>query len=141
MTQREEGAAGEPAASRNSAPVSVVDSSPWAPLGQRAFRWLWLGMFIGYIGVWMQTVGAQWLLVDAPNAAGHVVSASWGSLGGLLRSALAALHGSGLLLRRSDLADRAHSRRTDAAGPSSCPYLHPGHRRGGAAPYMAGHDS
>ncbi|HEY6683404.1 MAG TPA: MFS transporter, partial [Propionibacteriaceae bacterium] len=72
MTQREEGAAGEPAASRNSAPVSVVDSSPWAPLGQRAFRWLWLGMFIGYIGVWMQTVGAQWLLVDAPNAAALV---------------------------------------------------------------------
>ena len=69
MTQGEEGPAGEPAAARNSAPVPVVDSSPWAPLGQRAFRWLWLGMFIGYIGVWMQTVGAQWLLVDAPNAA------------------------------------------------------------------------
>jgi MFS family permease len=69
MTQREEGAAGESAASRNSASVSVVDSSPWAPLGQRAFRWLWLGMFICYIGVWMQTVGAQWLLVDLPNAA------------------------------------------------------------------------
>ena len=72
MTQREDGAAGEPAASQNSAPVSVVDSSPWAPLGQRAFRWLWLGMFIAYIGVWMQTVGAQWLLVDAPNAAALV---------------------------------------------------------------------
>jgi MFS family permease len=69
MTQREEGAAGEPAASSTSASVPVVDSSPWAPLGQRAFRWLWLGMFICYIGVWMQTVGAQWLLVDAPNAA------------------------------------------------------------------------
>jgi MFS family permease len=72
MTQREEGAAGEPAASRDSASVPLVDSSPWAPLGQRAFRWLWLGMFIGYIGVWMQTVGAQWLLVDAPNAAALV---------------------------------------------------------------------
>src|SRR4029450_5450173 len=69
MTQGEEGAAGEPAASQNPASVAVVDSSPWAPLGQRAFRWLMLGMFIGYIGVWMQTVGAQWLLVDAPNAA------------------------------------------------------------------------
>jgi MFS family permease len=69
MTQHEEGAAGEPAASQNSASIAVVDSTPWAPLEQRAFRWLWLGMFIGYIGVWMQTVGAQWLLVDAPNAA------------------------------------------------------------------------
>jgi MFS family permease len=69
MTQHEEEAAGEPAASQNSASIAVVDSTPWAPLEQRAFRWLWLGMFIGYIGVWMQTVGAQWLLVDAPNAA------------------------------------------------------------------------
>jgi MFS family permease len=69
MTQREEGPAREPAAAQKSAPVPVVDSAPWAPLAQRAFRWLWLGMFICYIGVWMQTVGAQWLLVDAPNAA------------------------------------------------------------------------
>jgi MFS family permease len=29
-------------------------------------------MFISYIGAWMQTVGAQWLLVDAPNAAALV---------------------------------------------------------------------
>lgn len=43
-------------------------SSPWAPLARGAFRWLWVGMLFSWIGTWMQTVGAQWLLVDAPNA-------------------------------------------------------------------------
>jgi MFS family permease len=52
--------------------ASMPDSSAWAPLAQRAFRWLWLGMLISWIGTWMQTVGAQWLLVDAPNAAALV---------------------------------------------------------------------
>jgi MFS family permease len=70
MTQREDGGAGESAASGTPASAtSTTESSPWAPLGQRAFRWLWLGVFISYIGTWMQTVGAQWLLVDSPNAA------------------------------------------------------------------------
>src|SRR5437763_8582353 len=47
-------------------------SPAWAPLRQRAFRWLWLGMLISSVGTTMQTVGAQWLLVDAPNAAALV---------------------------------------------------------------------
>ncbi|MBD0292075.1 MAG: MFS transporter [Jiangellaceae bacterium] len=68
MTQREE-AAGKPAASTGAASPAVAASPPWAPLKQRAFRWLWLGMLISFIGAWMQVVGAQWLLVDAPNAA------------------------------------------------------------------------
>ena len=49
-----------------------AESSAWAPLRQRAFRWLWLGVLISWIGTWMQTVGAQWLLVDEPNAAALV---------------------------------------------------------------------
>jgi MFS family permease len=70
MTER-----GEPAgdaASGKTAAMPAADSSAWAPLAQRAFRWLWLGMLISWIGTWMQTVGAQWLLVDAPNAAALV---------------------------------------------------------------------
>lgn len=67
MTQHEPGAGGEPAGTLPS--VATADSSPWAPLAQGAFRWLWLGMLFSWIGTWMQTVGAQWLLVDAPNAA------------------------------------------------------------------------
>jgi MFS family permease len=33
------------------------------------FRWLWLAVLASNIGTWMQTVGAQWLLVGLPNAA------------------------------------------------------------------------
>jgi MFS family permease len=40
-----------------------------APFQNRAFRWLWIGILISWTGTWMQTVGAQWLVVDAPNAA------------------------------------------------------------------------
>jgi MFS family permease len=70
MTHQHEGGADEPAPSAPlSSATATAESSPWAPLGQRAFRWLWIGVFISYIGTWMQTVGAQWLLVDAPNAA------------------------------------------------------------------------
>ena len=50
---------------------SPADST-WAPLRQRTFRWLWLGVFVSTTGTWMQTVGAQWLLVDAPNPAALV---------------------------------------------------------------------
>ena len=60
------------AASGKAAATPVADSSAWAPLAQRAFRWLWLGMLISWIGTWGQTVGAQWLLVDSPNAAALV---------------------------------------------------------------------
>ena len=43
--------------------------SAWAPLRVQAFRALWIAQLFSMIGTWMQTVGAQWLLVDEPNAA------------------------------------------------------------------------
>ena len=49
-----------------------LESSPWAPLRQPIFAALWVGVLISGMGTWMQTVGAQWLLVDAPNAAALV---------------------------------------------------------------------
>lgn len=48
---------------------SAQDTSIWSPFAHRAFRWLWIGVFVSTVGTWMQTVGAQWLLVDLPNAA------------------------------------------------------------------------
>jgi MFS family permease len=70
MTHRGDGGVEEPAAAGTSASVPVApDSSAWAPFRQRVFRWLWVGVLFSWIGTWMQTVGAQWLLVDAPNAA------------------------------------------------------------------------
>ncbi|WP_075033966.1 MFS transporter [Streptomyces mirabilis] len=37
--------------------------SAWAPLAARVFRALWIAQLVSNIGSWMQTVGAQWLLV------------------------------------------------------------------------------
>jgi len=43
--------------------------STWAPLRVRLFRALWIATLVSNIGTWMQTVGAQWLLVNRPHAA------------------------------------------------------------------------
>src|ERR1700730_7375658 len=43
--------------------------SAWAPLRIRAFRELWLAALVSTVGTWMQTVGAQWLLVHQAHAA------------------------------------------------------------------------
>jgi MFS family permease len=48
---------------------AVVPASPFAPFRHRAFFWLWLGVVVASIGSWGQTVGAQWLFVNDPNAA------------------------------------------------------------------------
>ena len=47
----------------------VEAPSAWAPLRNSAFRALWFAQLGSMTGTWMQTVGAQWLLVDEPNAA------------------------------------------------------------------------
>ena len=52
--------------------TAALESSPWAPLRQRVFAWLWVGVLISGMGTWMQTLGAQWLLIDSPNAAAVV---------------------------------------------------------------------
>ncbi len=49
-----------------SPPVRV---SAWAPLRITIFRALFAAQLGSNIGNWMETVGAQWLLVDHPNAA------------------------------------------------------------------------
>jgi predicted MFS family arabinose efflux permease len=73
MTQGGNEAAGDSArAGRHASVLPADDSAAWAPLGQRAFRWLWLGVLLSNVGIWMQTVGAQWLLVHDPNAAALV---------------------------------------------------------------------
>jgi MFS family permease len=47
----------------------VATRSTWAPLRVQVFRWLWLASLVSNVGAWMQTVGAQWLLVHAAHAA------------------------------------------------------------------------
>jgi MFS family permease len=43
-------------------------TSALSPLRIATFRALWLAQLGSMIGTWMQTVGAQWLLIDEPNA-------------------------------------------------------------------------
>ena len=42
--------------------------STWAPLRSGLFRALWLAVLVSNVATWMQTVGAQWLLVSQPHA-------------------------------------------------------------------------
>lgn len=48
--------------------TSEKAGSAWAPLRVGVFRALWLAALVSNIGNWMQTVGAQWLLVQQPHA-------------------------------------------------------------------------
>src|SRR5687768_6363579 len=62
----------------------------WSPLRIVAFRALWLAQLASMIGTWMQTVGAQWLLIDEPDAATLVSLVQTASLLPMLLLALPA---------------------------------------------------
>jgi MFS family permease len=55
-----------------------------------AFRALWLAQLASMVGTWMQTVGAQWLLIDEPDAATLVSLVQTASLSPMLLLALPA---------------------------------------------------
>jgi len=44
-------------------------SPAWAPLRIGVFRALWIAALVSNVGTWMQTVGAQWLVVHDAHAA------------------------------------------------------------------------
>lgn len=46
------------------AAVTPNAASPWQPLRQRTFRWLWLASIASNIGTWMHEVGAGWLMTS-----------------------------------------------------------------------------
>jgi MFS family permease len=56
-----------PGAGRPPAPVSA-----WAPFRQRWFAAMWSAQFVSNIGSWMQTVGAQWLMLTLTGSATYV---------------------------------------------------------------------
>lgn len=43
--------------------------SAWAPLRHSVFRALWIAQTVSNVGTWMQTVGAQWLIVSLGGTA------------------------------------------------------------------------
>ncbi|MFI6265452.1 MFS transporter [Micromonospora sp. NPDC051006] len=67
------------------APVSA-----WAPLKTAVYRNLWLALLAANVGTWMQTVGAQWLLIDERNASTLVALVQTASLLPVLLLALPA---------------------------------------------------
>lgn len=48
--------------------MAVTAGSTWAPLASPVYRALWIAQFVSNLGTWMQTVGAQWMLVRDPRA-------------------------------------------------------------------------
>lgn len=48
--------------------LSFMNSDTWRPLGYPVFLGLWLAVLLTNIGNWMETVGAQWLIVSQPNS-------------------------------------------------------------------------
>ncbi|MEU5673551.1 MFS transporter [Micromonospora sp. NPDC047753] len=75
--------------------------SAWAPLRTAVYRNLWLALLAANIGTWMQTVGAQWLLINHSNASTLVALVQTASLLPVLLLALPA----GVL---ADSFDRRH---------------------------------
>lgn len=54
--------------------VSMSAERPGAlsPLAYRTFRWLWIAMTVSIVGIWMQSLGAQWFIVTQPDGAALV---------------------------------------------------------------------
>jgi len=72
-------------------------ASTWAPLRIGVFRALWLAVLVSNVATWMQTVGAQWLLVNQPHAsilvalvqtADYLPDMLFGIVGGVLADTL-----------------------------------------------------
>ncbi|MEH1164232.1 MFS transporter [Micromonospora sp. CPCC 205539] len=86
-----------------SAAAGLADrpASAWAPLRTAVYRNLWLALLAANIGTWMQTVGAQWLLIHHSNASTLVALVQTASLLPVLLLALPA----GVL---ADSFDRRH---------------------------------
>ena len=51
-----------------SAGPTADTTSTWTPFRSPVYRALWIAQFVSNLGTWMQTVGAQWMLVDDPRA-------------------------------------------------------------------------
>jgi MFS family permease len=79
--------------------AAKAPSQAWAPLRHRIYRMLFVAQLVSNIGLWMQTVGAQWFLVEHDSSATVVALVQTASL---LPSLFLALPAGGL----ADLLDR-----------------------------------
>lgn len=53
-------------------PASAAPPSPWRPLANTVFRWLWIASVASNIGTWLQNVGASWLMATISSKASDV---------------------------------------------------------------------
>src|SRR5690606_15117732 len=54
----------DPWGSKKDLLMTKDSDSLWAPLRFSAFRWLWVGALAMNLAIWMQNVGAAWLMVS-----------------------------------------------------------------------------
>jgi MFS family permease len=81
---------------RDQEPGGGVQLSPWAPLSNRIYRNLFIAQVVSNLGTWMQSVAAQWFLVEQHSSAETIALVQTASLGptlllGLFAGALADL--------------------------------------------------
>ena len=76
----DEGSASSTASATAPPRSADADGGSWAPMRNRVYRALWFAQLGSNIGTWMQTVGAQWLLVDRAHAATLVALVQTASL-------------------------------------------------------------
>ena len=74
--------------------MTAVASRPsaWAPLRSRVYRMLFVAQLVSNVGLWMQTVGAQWFLVEHHAGATVVALVQAASLLPTLFLALSLIH-------------------------------------------------
>lgn len=68
------------ASARAAARTALRASSAWAPMAIPAFRVLWFAQLGSNVGTWMQTVGAQWYLVEVSAGAAVIALVQTASL-------------------------------------------------------------
>ncbi len=56
--------------------IRAPAGSAWAPFRHRLFAAMWTAQFVSNIGSWMQTVGAQWLMLTLTGSAVYVALVS-----------------------------------------------------------------
>ena len=59
-------------ASTSGGGVPPITRSAWAPFRHRLFAAMWGAQFVSNVGGWMQTVGAQWLMLTLTGSATYV---------------------------------------------------------------------
>jgi MFS family permease len=64
-------ASGDAAADGSGTPPAAP-ASAWAPFRHQLFAAMWGAQFISNVGSWMQTVGAQWLMLTLTSSAVYV---------------------------------------------------------------------